>query len=99
MLVEVNRDGGKTVLKSNPNTGELVLETPFAQVGGGDLDWKQIFIFCHFQLRASRGESGEFNVMSKLGSVQYNTNSRAFMVKCEGRTSGLDAEGNLQEDW
>ena len=68
MLVEVNRDGGKTVLKSNPNTGELVLETPFAQVGGGDLDWKQILYF--LSLSASRQPGGEWRIQRDVQAGQ-----------------------------
>ena len=99
VVVELTKAGVKTVLKSNPNTGELNLETPNAQVGWADPDWHKNSSVL-IQLSASLGESGEFSVMSKMGGISYTTTTRTLIASSEnGKTSGLDPEGVLMEDW
>ena len=38
VVVEIIREDDKTVLQSSPNSGELKLETPLAQVGPDPID-------------------------------------------------------------
>ena len=46
VVVEIIREDDKTVLQSSPNSGELKLETPLAQVGPDPIDNYSYYLTC-----------------------------------------------------